>query len=146
MKDINIFNALSTRTISTKPDYKNIINKVNVTEIDSEIANAGLVLKVDNLKTDTLDIFISDTKNYRSSNGNLFYLFIQTHGIINHISTERTTGTNTIITIPKKELIPGINLFFCPFPGKLHLFNIQKQIPKEILVLIYRSGRELKIL
>ena len=109
MKDINIYNALSTKAISAKSDLKNIINKVNVTEIDSEIADAGLVLKVDNLKTDTLDIFISDTKNYRSSNGNLFYLFIQTHGIINHISTERTTGTNTIITIPKKELIPGIN-------------------------------------
>jgi len=109
MKNINIYNALSTKVVYVKSDYNVIINKGYNAEKERAPDDAGLAMKVNNLKTDTLDIFISANINYRSANGNLFYLFIQTHGLINHISTERTTGTNTIITIPKKELIPGIN-------------------------------------
>ncbi len=109
MKNMNIYNALSTKVVYAKSDYNVIINKGYNAEKEREPDDAGLAMKVNNLRTDTLEIFISANKNYRSANGNLFYLFIQTHGIINHISTERTAGTSTIITLPKKELIPGIN-------------------------------------
>jgi hypothetical protein len=71
--------------------------------------NSGLNLKVNNLKQDTLEIFIITDEEFRSENHNLIYLFIQTHGIINHLTTQKIAKEITRITIPKNSLIPGIN-------------------------------------
>ena len=105
MKDINIYNALRTKTFLRKNILKNSIDSDNEIMTD----NSGLTLKVNNLRTDTLDILVSASREYFYNKGNIIYLFIQTHGIINHISSEKIRGENLKISVPKKELIPGIN-------------------------------------
>ena len=67
----------------------------------NETTNTGLTLKVNNLKPDTLEIIVNTDEKFRSENNNLFYLFIQTHGKIDYVSSERMTGGDTKITIPK---------------------------------------------
>jgi hypothetical protein len=56
-----------------------------------------------------VDITVVTDEKYRAENNNLFYLFINTHGIIDRVSTERITQDNTNISIPKKQLSEGIN-------------------------------------
>ena len=72
-------------------------------------ANAGLTLKVDNLKPDVLEIDVVTDEKYRTGNNNLFYLFIQTHGNINRVSSELIMNEQTKIYIPKKQMPAGIN-------------------------------------
>jgi hypothetical protein len=122
MKNINIYNALRTKTNNGK---FNITSKINIRAgavHNNESANTGLALRVNNLLADTLELFVSATDAYRSGNNNIFYLFIQTHGIINYISTEKLFGKNCKIAIPKKELIPGIN-HITLFDSKLQPLN-----------------------
>jgi hypothetical protein len=109
MKNINIYNALRTKADTNKSDYINTLKDGNGTDYGHLINDTIPVLKVNNLKTNAVDISVSASKNFFSANGDLFYLFIQTQGKINHISTEIISGENTIISVPKRKLIPGIN-------------------------------------
>ena len=83
--------------------------KLAVTSTDSLPARSGLSLEVNNLKQDSLEIFIHTNKKFRSENNNLLYLFIQSHGKIDHLSTERLLGEITRITVSKNTLLKGIN-------------------------------------
>jgi hypothetical protein len=66
-------------------------------------------LRVDRSKQDVLELFVNTDNKFQSENGNQFYIFIQTHGNIDHISTERITGSVTKVVIPKSQISPGIN-------------------------------------
>lgn len=109
MKDIKVYNSFSTKAFKGKLNSDSTVNGEVSRQIYPGAANAGLTLKVNNLNPDVLEIFARSDEKYRSENSNLFYLFIQTHGIINHISSERITDENTKITIPKNLLTAGIN-------------------------------------
>lgn len=109
MKDIKVYNSFSTKAFKGKLNSDSTVNGEVSRQIYPRAANAGLTLKVNNLNPDVLEIFARSDEKYRSENSNLFYLFIQTHGIINHISSERITDENTKITIPKNLLTAGIN-------------------------------------
>ncbi len=109
MKDIRIFNAFSTKTFIGKVNSGYLSGRGNDAGPIAGINGVGLTLKVDNLKPDILEIFVNADENWRSQNINLFYLFIQTHGIIDHVSSEKILEENTKITIPKKLLNAGIN-------------------------------------
>jgi hypothetical protein len=109
MKDISIFNALSKKAFRGKTYSDNNINEGIVNDINQVTSESVPTLRVNNLKPDTLELFIGTDNSYRSRNNNILYLFIQTHGLINHVSAEKLLTDITRISIPKKELVPGIN-------------------------------------
>jgi hypothetical protein len=108
-EDIHIYNAFSNRTFKEKVNSdRNTKNDVSVNTLHST-TDAGIVLKADNLKPDVLELDIVTDNKYRTENNNLIYLFIQTHGNINRVSTERVSDETTKIFISKKQLTVGIN-------------------------------------
>ena len=109
MKEISIYNALSKKAFMEKIYQDNISEREENTYNESVLQDAGLLLSVDNSKPDVVEIVVNANNQYRSINKNIIYLFIQTHGVINHISSENVVTDITRISIPKNELIPGIN-------------------------------------
>jgi hypothetical protein len=109
MKDIKVYNSFKARYFKHKEYIEEELK--TETNIDSSILKTIPLLKlaVNNLKPDSLEIFISADEKYLSDNNNLFYLFIQTHGKINHFSSEKITYKQTKMNIPKTLLLPGIN-------------------------------------
>ena len=109
MKDIKIYNTLSNKA------FKGTLNGVNIIEtggnkpVLKEINNTGIILRVNNSGKDTLEMFVTADNEFRSKNNNLFYIFIQTHGNINFVSSEKITEETTTIKIPKALLSSGIN-------------------------------------
>lgn len=119
IKNIHIYNAFSSKIFKARQNSGRIPDYASRPATSTSIADAGVKLTTDNLKPDVLDIFFSTDEKYRSQNYNLFYLFIQTHGIINRVSSERITGDVTKISVPKINLTAGIN--------QITVFNIQGQ-------------------
>ena len=109
MKEIKVYNAFITKSLKGRTGTINFQKEETKDKIDNLQMIPGLTLKANNLRSDTLEIFVNADQKYRSENNNLFYLFIQTHGKINLVSSEIITETNTKITIPKLVLSPGIN-------------------------------------
>jgi hypothetical protein len=109
MKTIKIYNALNTTAFKGKMSSGNIFKGKTGNEIIRRNTNSGLTLIVNNLKTDILEILINADEEYQTQNNNLFYLFIQTHGIIDQVSSEKTAEGTAKITIPKTKLTAGIN-------------------------------------
>lgn len=105
LKEIKVYNALSTKVF--RKSVRSLDKKETAT--DTLSINSSLTLKVNNLKQDSLEIFVHTDEKFRSENKNQIYLFIQTHGVINHLSTEKLPGEYTRIAIPKMSLLPGIN-------------------------------------
>jgi len=118
-KSVHIYNAFSTRSYKEKKlTGTQVQNAGNVQYLPSP-EKSGLVLTTDNLKPDVLEILVSTNEKYRSENNSLVYLFIQTHGVVNYVSTERIIDQNLKILIPKNELTPGIN--------QITVFNLKGQ-------------------
>jgi hypothetical protein len=102
---IEVYNSLRPR-----PFMRGIkLNEGNVTDTSKISADSGEMLKVNNLLKESLEIYIQSDEKFRSENKNLVYLLIETHGIINHLFTERITEETTKIVIPKVSLPSGIN-------------------------------------
>lgn len=109
VKKIHIYNAFSNKIFKTKPNSGKIITGGRSISANQSFTDSGMTLRTDNLKPDELDIFIKADEKYRSQNNDQFYLFIQTHGIINYVGSEKITGYETKISIPKTILSGGIN-------------------------------------
>lgn len=109
MQDVRIYNALNTKSYAEKTWSVNNDPELNYLQERTTLTSKELTIQLDNLKPDFLDISVKTDDRYRSINGNVLYLFIQTHGIINRISTEKINSDITSIRIPKSELIHGIN-------------------------------------
>jgi hypothetical protein len=108
-KDIHIYNAFSTRTFKEKINSGMKIPGGTGGNYYPAASNAGLTLRADNLKPDNLEIDVVTNEKYRTENNNQFYLFIQTHGNINHVSSEGTKDGNARIFINKNRIPAGIN-------------------------------------
>jgi len=108
-KDIHIYNAFSSRSFREKLYSVKKISEGTSVDYYHAVSNAGLTLRVDNLKPDLLEIDVKTDEKYSGENKNQFYLFIQTHGNINYVSSERTTDGDTKIFINKNQLPAGIN-------------------------------------
>jgi len=118
-KNVQIYNAFSTKIFKGKNNTEGInLGSLN-NRVSTLYANTGLKLTVDNLKPDLIDIILSADEKYRSENSNLAYLFIQTHGIIDLVSSEHISDENTKISIPRKQLKAGIN--------QITVFNLKGQ-------------------
>lgn len=101
-KTIHIYNGFSNKVFKGR--------KHNFDSKDDRFNNSnGIILKTDNFKPDVLELEILADETYREENNNLFCLFIQTHGIINHLSLIRVTGASTRLLVPKQQLSEGIN-------------------------------------
>ena len=109
MKDIKIYNPFRSGFFKNKTIVENDLSP-GISKNNSFLNSNHLpTLKVNNIRPDTLEIFVNAAEKHLSDNNNLFYLFIQTHGKANHVSSERITDERTKISIPKNLLIPGIN-------------------------------------
>jgi hypothetical protein len=109
MKDIKIYNALNSNKFRDKLIPAEITNREVTSQNNSEENSSGVTLKVNNLRPDTLEVYLTADFNIRSENNNLFYIFIQTHGNINIAKTEKITGETTKMTFPKDLLSQGVN-------------------------------------
>ncbi len=101
--EIHIYNTFSTKK------SKNRIISDKLTEGTRSYKDSGLALTVNYLKSDNLEISILADQAYRAKNSSQFYLFIQTHGIINRVSSEILTEGVARISIPKSQMTAGIN-------------------------------------
>jgi hypothetical protein len=119
IKDINIYNTFNTRAFTGKRmSIKNKESEI-IKEQSNNITKSGLTLSVNNLLPDILEISVVANESYSVENGNQFYLFIQTHGNINRVSTEKLTEGKTTISLTKSLLASGIN--------QITLFNSKGQ-------------------
>lgn len=105
MKDISVYNSYKTKTFIRSVRSSDYKEKTT----DTLRTTSGLKLKVNNFRQDSLGIIIQTNESYRTENKNLVYLFIQTRGEINYLSTEKIADETTRISIPKKLLPSGIN-------------------------------------
>ncbi|MGE5457454.1 MAG: hypothetical protein ACM3RX_03790, partial [Methanococcaceae archaeon] len=134
LKNIQVYNSSGTNVFrrSVKSLKSNDVNTYAF-KYDS-----GLVMTVNNTKLDSLEVYLKTNEIFRSKNKNLIYLFIQTHGNINHLSTEKTKAEITRISIPKKTLSPGINqitIFDSEGPVCERYIYIYSEIPKPLNVI-----------
>ncbi len=104
MKDINIYNHLrsrpfigSIRTKDKKTPPSNIL-----------LATPGLKLKVNNLRKDSLELYLEADENFRAVNNNIVYLFIQSRGAINYLSEKSISEFPKKITLGKESIPSGI--------------------------------------
>ena len=109
IKEIVIYNALSAKTFKAQQRGAGIIeNRISEYKL-KENNNNTVTLNINNSRQDMLELFVDTNDKFRSENGGLIYIFIQTHGNINYLSLEQITGQTTKIDIPKKTLDSGIN-------------------------------------
>jgi hypothetical protein len=106
MKDIRIHNSFKNKAYLGKSYPVPVRNNNGSPGV---LSDEGLTLNVNNLKPDTLEIIVNTSENYRTVNNNVFYIFIQTHGLIEGSGAEKAIRQVTKIFIPKNELLPGIN-------------------------------------
>jgi hypothetical protein len=109
MKEIAIYNTLSNKAFKGKLSKTGLIKNETDKPVPDWINNTGISLRVNNSKQDRLEIALTADKRFRSENDNLFYVFIQTHGKINHVSSEKMIEETTKISIPKSLISKGIN-------------------------------------
>jgi hypothetical protein len=109
MKDIKIYNAFKARSFKNKEYLEEEFKTKTFKDSANLKTRSFLNLTVNNTKQDTLEIFVNADEKDLSDNNNLFYLFIQTHGIINQVGAEKIIQQQTKISVPKYLLIPGIN-------------------------------------
>ena len=105
MKDITVYNAVNAGAFKEK--------SVRAREMKSGAENRGLnnavSLDVDNTQPGNIELLVKSTRGFRVVNNNTVYVFIQTHGNINQVSTERIEADSARIIISKSLLTPGIN-------------------------------------
>lgn len=135
MKEIAVYNAFSTKSFK-RLSRGNVISSDENSASEQDFNSKGLTLKTDNLKPGILEISINATSDYCSENNNLCYLFIQTHGRIDHVSTRLITEGVSRISIPKTLLTSGIN--------QIAIFDSNSRLVCERL--IYTHGKESQIL
>ncbi len=109
VSDIRIFNPINNKRLKGKSGNATIDTEKINEPVSSGASNSGMTLKINSLKSDSIEIIFTANEKYRTENNNLFYLFIQTHGIIDHTSSEIITGEEKKVLIPVGSLTGGIN-------------------------------------
>ena len=105
VQDIKIYNAFSNKVIKEKlVSGKRIIDGTS-----TRFYKDGLSFTIEKTGQDGFDLVVMADEKYRSGNGNIFYMFIETHGNIDRVSSERITGERTRIPILGNQLRSGIN-------------------------------------
>ena len=109
LKDIKVYNALNTNLKRKILREGNFSRKGLNKRFSEKTENGIITLKTDNSKQDFLELFVNTDNKFLSENGDQFYVFIQTHGNIDHVSSERISGPATKVVVPRSVLSKGIN-------------------------------------
>jgi len=109
MKNIEVYNTLNAKGFKGKPETASSVKKIDDNNVKKYLKNSGVTLNINNSKQDILELFINSDNKFRTENDNHIYVFIQTHGNIGHISSEKIDEETTKISIPKVSLSSGIN-------------------------------------
>jgi hypothetical protein len=107
MKEIRIFNSLSSRSFPLKAAIGT--PAAGNAETSQQGQSSGFMVTIKQTSRDTVDIVLHTSENFRLTGGSTFFLFIQTHGIINVNESVRISGSSTTISVPVNNLLPGIN-------------------------------------
>ena len=108
-KKIKIYNALTNR------NFNGIFKDLELagSSVPEELKIAG---RDKNIKLETfrsmsgdLSLVLKTNPDFRSVNGRLLYILIQTHGNINYKGSLDLTGDSVVKSIPGSMLLPGIN-------------------------------------
>ncbi len=106
MKEIYIYNALKDKVLKYRPLLTGILPGDTKKR---PVFNSQLTLDVDNSRSDSVSIIIHTSNSFRASSRNLCYLLIHTHGVINHSEQVGLVSDRTVLMVPRKLLLPGIN-------------------------------------
>jgi len=109
IKEINIYNAYKSGSFKSKIYKANELKSRTKSDSLLNGTNSSLGLKVNNQMPDSLEFFLTIDKKPGTDKDNIFYLFIQTHGNINHVGTFKINDEQTKIALPKSKLTTGIN-------------------------------------
>jgi hypothetical protein len=109
MKEINVYNAYKSESFKSKIYRLDELKSRTDTDLFIAGKNSPLKLKVNNIKPDSLEFFLTVDKKFRTDKNNFFYLFIQTRGNINHVGSLIITDEQTKFSLPKSILTKGIN-------------------------------------
>jgi hypothetical protein len=105
MKNLFIYNPVSNRFLQGAPGTGSSVKPdLSVTHTGGK----GFGFTVDR-KPDTLVLKVTSDESFRTGNGAICYLFIDTKGNINYNEPVSLYGTTTRITLPSKLLPAGIN-------------------------------------
>jgi len=109
IKELNIYNSISSKVFKEKVSVGNPIKKETGTQYSERIHSNPVTLQANNSGPDYLEIGIISSSAFRSANNDLLHILIQTRGNINLASTENLTGDTTRIRVQKALLDEGIN-------------------------------------
>jgi len=107
LKDIKVYNALNIKKVYSVESNRSVTGYVTGGNRISR-QESGLSVSIDNSKKDFLQLAV-EADNKVLSASEVFYIFIQTHGNIDHISRQKITGSMTLVSVPKVSLGKGIN-------------------------------------
>jgi hypothetical protein len=129
IQKINIYNALSSKNFIEKPDISSSITGKDNKDLNSTLANSGISVIAGN--SESSEIILKSTSDFRSASNSLCYVFIQTRGTLNYINTIRLQNDNAKLDILINTLPPGINqIVVFDFRGRLvaekYLFTPEK--------------------
>ncbi len=109
MKNINIYNTLNSRSYRMKPDNGKSPTVKAARTGSPTPEGKDFTFTVNNADPDNLVLSIVADENFIYRNGNVCYLLINTHGVINYSGSVRISGKNVNVIVPGQSLIPGIN-------------------------------------
>ena len=109
---ISVYNLLTNEAYDENPVsvdlIKNGTDKGSQTELRYPRIS-WISFSVNNSQPDFLELYLKADEKNMSENDNSFYIFIQTHGNINYVSSEKLTDAFATISISKRFLSSGIN-------------------------------------
>jgi hypothetical protein len=108
MKTILVYNAINSKLSKTIVTQVNTGNSKGNNDFRQD-RDHEVTVRINNLKSDTLEMFVYAEKQFRDKNKNTFYIFIHTRGNIDYVRSERMSGESTRFSLPKTLLESGIN-------------------------------------
>lgn len=127
-KKLKVYNVLSSKSLQMETEIIYPSVKGNF------ITEPGLSVNIDNTKPDIVELSIGADNIYRIRNGNICYLFIHTHGIINYRRALSIPDARNVADIPREQLMPGIN--------HISVFNAAGQPVAELFILTRQKGKK----
>ena len=106
VKEIKVYNALRSNKYVQKNSSGLSVSTGNEM---AEKTGVSIVSLSGDPEKGGLEIVLNADDNYTLRNDNLFYLFIQTHGKIDLVKSERFVDNTARIILPENTLSPGIN-------------------------------------
>ncbi len=142
MKDIRIYNSFINKPFREKHYSNNNISNSERAENTISNQSDGITINVNNRNTDNLQIDVITDDDFLTVN-NKIYILIQTHGVIDYLSSTMLNSERNSFNLSKKILTSGINQILL-FDSRGHpLFERLIYTPsKNIDSLVIRSNEQ----